>query len=345
MTDTQSSRFQQGPFAAEVIYDTTLASTVVALSYADAQQPARSLLASVAPELGSNLFRLRVGEHELIYTDRETLRGRSFTGNFVLWPLPNRVRDKRYTYHGKEYSLASVDRHADAFLVHGLVFDQPWQFAEPVVDEDGVSVTTSIEMNEENPYYSSYPFPSRLSLTYTLTQNGLTITYEVLNQGSGSLPFGFALHPYFATLPDKNQTLVSVPARSVMQADDDLLPTGQLFDVSKLMYYMYDLRTPVPVACLKLDHVYTDLDPNTSAIIDYPQLALQLHIGATNDFTHAVIFTLDKAPFFCLEHQTCSTDAVNLAQQGPDGERIAHLLEVEAGDSYAGTLHYDVRFV
>ena len=37
-------------------------------------------------------------------------------------------------------------------------------------------------------------------------------------------------------------------------------PTGRIFDVNEVMYAMYDLREPVPVDFLKLDHVYTRLN-------------------------------------------------------------------------------------
>ncbi|HCI79178.1 MAG TPA: aldose epimerase, partial [Ktedonobacter sp.] len=59
------------------------------------------------------------------------------------------------------------------------------------------------------------------------------------------MPFGFALHPYFSTLSGKRNTVVSIPASYVMEADEQLLPTGRLLDVRGIMYAMFDLRRPV----------------------------------------------------------------------------------------------------
>src|SRR5207247_437270 len=144
----------------------------------------------------------------------------NYTGNFVLWPFPNRVRDKRYTYQGQMYSLEDVQRPGnDAALVHGLVFDRPWQYTQPVIGPDAVSVTTYVDVNNESPYYTGYPFDSRLSLTYTLSGTELTVTYEVHNKSSRALPFGFALHPYFSTFADKHDVFISIPAQAVMEAD------------------------------------------------------------------------------------------------------------------------------
>jgi aldose 1-epimerase len=328
-------------YAARVIADDNLDTTVVALSYTDPDDPARNLLACIAPDLGSNLYRFRIGEHELIHCDCEKLKNRGHTGTFVLWPFPNRVRDKEYIYREQSYSLANVKREQGA-LIHGLVYDRSWSYEQPSAGPRGAAVTTFVEMHPGCLYYDSYPFTSRLALTYTLTCAGMTFTYTVHNKGSQALPYGFALHPYFNLLTSAEHTLVSVPAGHVMEADDELLPTGRLLDVHSVMYGMFELGQPTPVSHLKLDHVYTNLPASHTSLIDYEGLNLQIHISASEDFTHAVIFTPAQAPYFCLENQTCSTDAINLYQRGR--QDIAHLLEVQPGDEASGFIRYAVEY-
>ncbi len=330
-------------YSAEVNQDSVLNTTTISLSSIDQSNSSRNMLVSIAPEYGSNLFRFRFGEHDLIYTEQELLTKRGLTGTIVLWPFPNRIRDKRYTYQGQSYSLENVNRPGgDPTLIHGLVFDQPWHYTQPVIGADAVSVTTYVDFNNDSLYYSAYPFDSRLSLTYTLTGTELTVTYQVHNKSPRTLPFGFAMHPYLYTFADKHEVLLSIPAQAVMEADDELLPTGRIFDVNEVMYAMYDLRKPVPVDFLKLDHVYTRLNKPSLSIVDYKALAMQLHISATEDFTHVVIFTPQQPPSFCLEYQTCSTDAINLHHQGTALREAAHLLEVQPGATYSGTLRYSV---
>jgi aldose 1-epimerase len=340
--ETQS--VSHDPYKAEVSQDSALDTTTLVLSSSDGRNSSRNILVRIAPEFGSNMFQFRVGEHDLIYSNQELLKNKGFTGNFVLWPFPNRMRDKRYSYQGEVYSLEEVQRLDDPVLVHGLVYDRPWQCTPPVMGSDGVSITTYVDVNAESPYYTGYPFESRLSLTYTLSGTELTITYEVHNKSTRLLPFGFALHPYFSTFADKRDVLLSVPAQVVMEADDELLPTGKLFDLSKVMYAMYDLREPTPIANLKLDHVYTCLDKPALSVLDYKKLGMQLRMSATDDFTHFVIYTLDQDPYFCFEHQTCSTDAINLHNQGTALREAAHLLEVQPGKTYSGTIRYSVVF-
>ena len=333
-------------YDAKVGMDEEVGSTVVTLSYEDKDEPARSITVCIAPDLGSNMFRFRVGEYDIIHCELDLLKRKAFTGNFVLWPIPNRMRDKTYTYQGQSYSLKAVKRpYDDAFLIHGLVLDQQWQHETPLIGEDFVSVKTYIDITPESPYYEGYPFESRLSLTYMLRKNGVSIHYTVHNRGVKDLPFGFALHPYFSTLSGKDNTVITVPANSVMEADATLLPTGRILPLDGIMYTMFDLRQPVPIAHLKLDHVYTDVHKNECAIIDYKAQAMQLSITASNEFTHAVVFTPPPevdGPYFCLEHQTCSTDALNLHAQGLN--KMAHLLEVHPGESSIGFIEYEVVF-
>jgi len=330
---------QEQSFSADIHKDSAIDTTVISLIYQDWEKPERSIEIGIAPDLGSNMFRFRAGSHDIIHCEQALLKEKGFTGNFVLWPLPNRVRDKHYTYQGKEYSLADLHR-GDAALVHGLVMDRPWHYEQPVVGADSAAVTTYIEIDPSSPFYAGYPFDSRLSLTYTLTRTGVTCSYHVQNKGTGALPFGFALHPYFS-LPSA-ETFLSLPARTLMEADAALLPTGRLLDVTGVMYAMFDLRQPVPVGCLNLDHVYTDLQ--AQAVIDYRQHAIQLAISASDDFTHAVVYAPPKSTSFCVEHQTCSTDAINFNNQSPERKKMAHLLEVEPGASYTGSIHYTLSF-
>jgi aldose 1-epimerase len=332
-------------YTAEVGQDSAINTTTLSLSSIDQSNSSRNVLVSIAPEFGSNVFRFRAGEHDLMYTDQELLTKRDFTGTFVLWPFPNRVRDKRYTYQGQRYSLEDVHRPGGyPTLVHGLVFDQPWHYTQPVIEPDAVSVTTYVDVNTDSPYFTAYPFESRLSLTYTLCGTELAVTYQVHNKSARTLPFGFALHPYFSTFADKHDVSISIPAQAVMEADDEMLPTRRIFDVNQVMYAMYDLRVPVPVDYLRLDHVYTRLDSPALSIVDYRQLGMQLHILATDDFTHQVIFTPEHVSAICIECQTCSTDAINLHHQGSALREAAHLLEVQPGATYNGTLRYTVFF-
>src|SRR5439155_18021173 len=121
MPSTGDQSISSSRYKAEVSQDPALNTTTISLSSIDQSNSSRNTLVCIAPEFGSNLFRFRVGAHDLIYTDQELLTKRDFTGTFVLWPFPNRVRDKCYPYQGQRYSLENVHRPGGyPTLVHGL---------------------------------------------------------------------------------------------------------------------------------------------------------------------------------------------------------------------------------
>ncbi len=207
------------PYKAETLFNDDLQSEVVRLEHIGADGEITAV--EIAPERGSNMYRFQSGEHEIIYGDRKLIRDGSWSGNFVLWPLPNRVRGKEYTFEGNTISLQDVKRkEGNEPLIHGLVDDKPWSYSGLEADDSSARVTTSVEIMPDSPDFRHYPFPSRLSLEYVLTDKGVRVGYAVENKGTGNMPFGFALHPYFTALSGLEKTLVTLPANSIMEADE-----------------------------------------------------------------------------------------------------------------------------
>ncbi|MFA5932992.1 MAG: aldose 1-epimerase [Microgenomates group bacterium] len=328
-----------GIFDANIKTDVSLEkSPVVELSYKDID-PSKDLTASIAPEFGSNLFKFRLGDLDLIHCDSDLLRARDFTGTFVMWPIPNRLKDKKYSWQGEEYSLAGLKRpQGNNVLVHGLVFDKPWNFDLPIASKNFTRVRTYTEINENHPFFAGFPFKSRISLDYILSTDGMKVVYTIDNQSKQDLPFGFGLHPYFKALSEKSTILISAPANYVMKADSELLPSGRLDNVEGTAF---DLRQPQRLNRLNLDHVFTGLEPGKYGSIDYTSEKLKINLETSGDFSHLTIYTPSVTePFFCMENQTCSTDALNLDKQGFKQE--SHLLSVAPGQRYSGYIKYQV---
>ncbi len=330
-------------FTAKVVQDPRLGVPTVRLRY---ESPTRGIRVEIVPAFGSNMYRYRVDNTELIYCNIERLKHRDWTGTFVLWPLPNRVRDKQFEFEGHVQSLkAIVRREGNEPLIHGLVDDQPWNLGKVTTDASSACAQTWIEITPQSPLYRHFPYPSKLTLDFVLTERGIRISYTVKNNGSKNMPFGFALHPYFALLSGATHTLVTLPADSIMEADDELLPTGRLLPMGA---QEYDVRLPTAVSELELDHVFTELHPGAVARIDYPRQNLALNLRASSDFTHLVLYTLeaDKG-FICFENQTGSTDMINLhakAQQRGDQAlaKAAHLLVLPPRAKHQGFIAYEV---
>ena len=309
--------------------------TVITLSYTPTNEKNSPITVRIAPTLGSNMFQFRVGNHDIIYHEAELLASCGFTGNFVLFPTPNRVEGSTYEWEGKRIVLKKRGKFV---LLHGLVFDEPWQWAKPIVAKTYVSVKTYISIGKKSRLFNAFPFPCRLTLEYRLTAGGIRIHYTVQNLGSESLPYGFALHPYFSRLSGDDETYITIPAKSWMESPNDtLLPNGTLIDVSGKPY---NVNTPRPVGKLSLDHVYTDLKPGKFATIDYRSLKLKVRLETSKDFTHMVVYTGHKKAV-CIENQTCSTDAHNLWARGFKKE--SHLMVIPKGKKHTGHITYKIE--
>ncbi len=304
----------------------------VTLGYRDSSNPADDIEVGVTPTMGSNLYRLQFGGHKIIDSNLKQLAQRGFPGTPVLFPTPNRVRNSRYTFQGKTHLLV---KRQNTIKLHGLVLDEPWEFDAPEAGVSSASLTTWIGIGEGSELFEAFPFPSRLVMMYTLTRAGIRMEYRVENLGDGPLPFGFGLHPFFVRLSGDEDTLVTVPANQVMDATADLLPTGRLVDVSGTIF---DLRTETPVGATDMDHVFTSMIPGKSATIRYRTLGIKMSLRATEDFSHMVFYSPKGSPIFCLENQTCSTDAHNLNDLGFIKEACLRI--VEPGQSSSGVVEY-----
>lgn len=345
-------RAEGGSFSSAIRQDTELGTEVISLQYV-ADDPKRSLDVAIAPGLGSNMYRYRIGDTDLIYCDPAALKAGNWTGCFVLWPLPNRVRGKQYEFEGHMQDLHDIKRRSgNEPLIHGLVDELPFTIEKTEADEKGAYSRTSIEVTREGPIYRHFPYLGKLTLDYMLTKQGIRIGYTVNNTGATNMPYGFALHPYFPVHGGSDRTLVTLPANYIMEADEELLPSGELRPMGSRGY---DLRQPTPVSALDLDHVFTGLLPDDKPRIDYQDLDMSVVLESSDDFTHMVLYSQEKNPapgrdtgFICFENQTGSTDMINLhtkAQKTRDEtlEAAAHLMIVPPGGSCSGFINYRIE--
>ncbi|MDR3551841.1 MAG: aldose 1-epimerase [Clostridia bacterium] len=269
-----------------------------------------SMEAWIAPDFGANLCRFIVDGMNVIDSDFSVLTEGGYTGTPVLYPTPNRVRNGRFRYDGRLFRQTKNGREVHE---HGLVHDEPWRFDPPVAGADHAQFDAWVDFTPGSGIYASFPFDHRLALRFTVDRSGVSIEYRIESRCGEEIPFGFGLHPYFTKLSGDEGTFVSLPAQAVMDYTSDLLPTGRLIDVKGTLY---DLGEPTPVGKLDLDHVFTSIPEGRHATASYRTRQIGVTLENTADFTHLVLYTPSGEPYFCIENQTCSTDAHNLYDSG-----------------------------
>jgi aldose 1-epimerase len=325
-------------FTASTERDPSTGWTVVRLAYRDAARPDRSIEAAIIPEAGSNCFSLKSGGTELLRQPPKLadLPGFGY-GNPVLYPTPNRIRKGTFTWKGETFRFNDPGKEGN--FIHGLVGRERWALAgQPKATVECAEARTVLAVEPGGAVHRKFPFRHEVSLTFRLERDGLRIAFKVENrEESRELPFGFAFHPYFNYLGPREEMLFSVPAEMHMEATPDLLPTGRL---EPLDGTRFDLRKPAVPALVGLDDVYWGLQQGKPAWFASKSAGIKVLLEGSAEFTHMVVYTPKGAPFFCMENQTCSTDAHNLHAKGLEKE--AHLLVVRPGGSAGGSVTYRI---
>ncbi len=105
-----------------------------------------------------------------------------------------------------------------------------------------------------------YPFTLALEIEYALSADGLSVRTSARNAGSRALPYGTGHHPYLTVGTEHiDAALLRIPARSVLEVDQRLIPTGRMPAVDGTKF---DFRVPRPVGETKLDTAYADPLPD-----------------------------------------------------------------------------------
>ena len=302
---------------------------------------------------GNNLFSYTINGTEIMFYDKSLPLTSFAVGNPILFPFPNRIEDAMWTWNGQT-RLQKKD--GIPIQLHSLIYDETsFEYYKPQVTDDFVILKTNLTVDESHPIYKGYPFCFSLNINFILSCDGLKIEYELENKGDEVMPYGMGFHPYFNKLSGENNTKILIPCDYHYELRDDVdfeffnkvpdglgmtgnvLPTGNLL---KTKDTEFDILTPKSIGDLDLDTVYTNLDKNPVAEIDYMDNGFKILISCSDEFKHYVVYTPKGKPFFCIEPQTCSTDAINLFVSG-----IEHvgLLTCNPSSIKKGFVKYDIK--
>ena len=169
---------------------------------------------------GGGMRRLVVGEWHVLDGYRAGAVAGGSRG-VVLLPWPNRVRDGRWAWQGRDLQLDIRSRKQPNAL-HGLVAAQQWT----VLDEGTGTATVGTVLEP----HTGYPFRLAAAVDYELGRTGLTVTVRARNVGAGTAPLGAGMHPYLHVGATEDGGIggaeLTVGARTELVTDGGL-PTGE----------------------------------------------------------------------------------------------------------------------
>ncbi|CAB4622713.1 MAG: hypothetical protein F2599_03605 [Actinobacteria bacterium] len=188
-----------------------------------------SKVVSTVSTFGAALKTLSVNETEII-TPTKGHEPNPYGDGIVLAPWANRIDRGQWQLDDKTLQLDVNEKELDNAL-HGLVAKNVFEVTSQT--KDSVTLQTFIEPT------TGYPFSLKISVTYQLTENGISTLHTATNIGSEVAPFMVGTHPYFQISGTPTEDLeIKTTASSIDLVNDRKIPierteiAGTHFDIT-----------------------------------------------------------------------------------------------------------------
>jgi len=291
---------------------------------------------AVVTESGAALRHLSHGGRDLVDgfgADEMASGGRGQ----LLVPWPNRTRDGRYSFEGRDHQLPLTEpKRGNAS--HGLARWVAWTLEE--------HTPHSVSLQYRLMAQSGYPWTVDLHVLYDLSADGLTVTHTATNMSGSRAPYAVGAHPYLRVGdgPVDGLELHCPAATRVLVDRERLLPTG----TEPVEGTAFDFRLPRPLGGLEVNDCLTDLERDehglATTVLRDPSSGHGVALWVDERFTCLQLYTADDVPAtarrsLAVEPQTAPADALNsgtdlvvLEPAGEDGDEHSGSWGVRAVD-------------
>lgn len=225
----------------------------------------------------------------------------SFKSN-ILFPFPNRIRHGAYTFEQTSYTLP-INFAAEQNAIHGLIYDKKFTICKTHEDNSHAALELTYSYMGD---IAGFPFPFVISVTYTLSEYGLSLYTECTNTGTTAFPFGFGWHHYFRISDTLAHTALQVPTTELLEVDAAMIPTGKLqpYKTFSLLQALNSTQLDTCFAVEQNKAIHIQLvDTETSNSI-----AIRYH---ATDFPYVQIYTPPHGTSIAIEPMTCAPNAFN----------------------------------
>lgn len=147
--------------------------------------------AEIVPDYAMNVIRLTYQGDSVLHSpdSLEHLEQFPFVyGTPLLFP-PDVMRENTFSFDGKSYTISYASRKRTLLPIHGRLYDAP------------MTLLCSNTQKAEGVFQCGtdrYPFPFRLTISCSISADGLRQCYTVENTGPEAMPLVLGLHTSFA---------------------------------------------------------------------------------------------------------------------------------------------------
>jgi aldose 1-epimerase len=269
--------------------------------------------ATILPEFGGILRQLVLRKGESRYTlinspgSAQALLADETYASALLYPFPSRVFQGNYRFDGETYALpVNESMHENA--IHGFVHPKPFQVVRQEATPEHALLSIAYAYTGDVP---GYPFPFRLTVTYALSAQGLTLEFEALNTGVNRSPAAFGWHPYFTLNNTETDNLtLTLPAKTMVTLDEHMIANGRQPAPTERLgtFSLKEVELDTPWVA-----EFSDADGNKQAKtrLQWPSEDVALEITQSDSLGYVVVYTPTRRDSIAIEPQTANVNAFN----------------------------------
>lgn len=233
---------------------------------------------------GASLVSLEVNKTELV--GKPAKSGIETFHGSTLSPWQNRLENGLWQGPTGTSYQNPINEPERGNALHGLVFDK--EFEAELTNQSEVKLSFDFEGSE------GFPYPYQLSIFYRLEADGITCSFEILNQSDASMPWIIGFHPYLRIGDEVGELVLKSSATTRYSQNENKIPDKK----ESVQGTKFDLRGGVKVKDADLDDYFTDLE-FVSGIASTTLLNGQtstLTLWQDEAFPHQVIYTTNSFP-------------------------------------------------
>jgi len=232
----------------------------------------------------------------------------SLCANFPLIPWFGHIKDARFTFEGKSYTLRS--NHPSGNAVHGVCRNLPWKV------EKATGGMVHLRFHSRDFGEVNFPFHFSAEQTFQLHDNTLEMILTLWNEDDQAMPGGFGHHPYFQKALDSGtEVRVEIPAESWVEAEN-VIPVKASAPVPPPV----DFRRPRPLEVPQEVTFLTGRHPEKPIRLIYPEAELQMWADST--FEYVVVYVPQGKSFYAVEPVSLVSEGFNHFAQGKPGTGV-----------------------
>jgi aldose 1-epimerase len=244
-----------------------------------------------------------------------------------LSPFPCRINKATYNFGGQKYEFEN--KFIDGAAIHGLLYNRPFQITHTFSNETEARIILEYNYDKDD---DGFPFNYTCTIEYVLKKNNLlTVKTTVTNKSNVAIPMADGWHPYFLLDNDVNHWLMQFPSESIIEFDENLIPTGKLLP--------YDTFSSLQIIDeIQLDNCFVlnkEIKVPACSIFN-PKNKLRLNFFADNSYPYLQIYIPPHRKSIAIENLSAAPDCFN---------NKMGLILLEPGHSQTFTVQYQPSLV